>query len=269
MKARIAFALLALAVPGLAFDFSGVLAWKIPEGPVARVEVDGATVWPCIPYATNGLIAYWDAVWNAGLGVHDSTTSTWTDLSTNHFDATQRVATGWSWANDAYVGADTNGHGFCIPGDFTARFDTARREHTVEIISSMSANRRMTILGAYSKYAVNFEYFPLNGQPSFRWYYNGTPSQTFPVPVNRQSFAVVSSSTGTYGYMNGVRMARHGTNSYASTNRHTFIIGGELARPAMSMAGEICAIRFYDRPLSQTEIAHNAAIDAVRFGIVQ
>lgn len=46
-------------------------------------------------------------------------------------------------------------------------------------------------------------------------------------------------------------------------------LGGELARNVMSMAGEICAIRFYNRPLSDAEIAHNAAIDAVRFGIVQ
>lgn len=270
MRPCVAFAVLSLAVQALALDLSSAVMWSIPEGEVSRVEVDGATVWPCIPYATNGLIAYWDAVWNAGLGVHDSATSTWIDLSTNHFDATQRVATGWSWTNDAYVAEGANWQGFLVPSGFTALFDAARGGHTIEIISSMSATRRMTIFGAYAYYSVNFEYFPLNGQPSFRWYYNSTPSQTFtvPTPTNRQSFAVVSSSTGTYGYMNGALMAQNTTNAYVSTNRGSFVIGGEPARNTMSMAGEICAIRVYDRPLSQAEIAHNVAIDAVRFGIV-
>lgn len=268
MKARIAFVLLALAVPALAFDMSGVLSWSIPEGEVARVEIGGEVVWPSIPYATNGLIAYWDAVWNAGLGVHDSATSTWIDLSTNHFDATQRVATGWSWTNDAYVAEGADWQGFLVPSDFNALFDAARGGHTIEIISSMSATRRMTIFGAYAYYSVNFEYYPQTSSTNFRWYYNGTPSQVFPVstPTNRQSFAVVSSSTGTYGYMNGALMARATTNAYVSDKRGSFVIGGELARNVMSMAGEICAIRFYNRVLSTNEIAHNAAIDAARFG---
>lgn len=259
-----------LSLPSRAADLAGCLAWEIPEGPVARVEVAGETVWPSIPYATNGLVAYWDGIWNAGLGVHDSTTSTWTDLSTNHFDAAQRVATGWSWANDAYVAEGANWQGFLVPSDFTALFDAARGGHTIEIISSMSATRRMTIFGGYDYYSVNFEYFPQKSGAYFRWYYNGTPNQIFPVPTptNRQSFAVVSSSTGTYGYMNGALMAQNTTNAYVSTNRGSFVIGGEPARNTMSMAGEICAIRVYDRPLSSAEIAHNAEIDAIRFGIV-
>lgn len=35
------------------------------------------------PYITDGLIAMWDAEWNAGIGVHDPTAIIWKDLSGN------------------------------------------------------------------------------------------------------------------------------------------------------------------------------------------
>ena len=32
------------------------------------------------PYVTDGLIAMWDGEWNVGLGIHDSSSTTWVDL---------------------------------------------------------------------------------------------------------------------------------------------------------------------------------------------
>lgn len=45
----------------------------------------------------------------------------------------------------------------------------------------------------------------------------------------------------------------------------SFIIGGENNRNHMSINGELCTIRFYNRALTAEEIAHNYAVDKERF----
>lgn len=263
------------SLPSPAADLAGVLAWEIPEGPVARVEVEGETVWPSIPYATNGLVAYWDGIWNAGLGVHDSTTTTWVDLSTNHFDATQRVATGWAWGSDAYIGTMSNGHGFAVNTNFTAMFAKALTNHTVEIVALARVNNRMVFFGGYTSPPINFEsWWP--GQASspwgFRIYYNGTPSgysSNAPTMERRATFASVATSTNTSIMKDGSFLVAYGAVSsfYVAPNK-PFVLGGENQRSNMSLRGELYAVRIYDRPLTVAEIARHATIDAVRFGIV-
>ena len=55
-------------------------------------------------YVTDGLVVWYDGADNAGGGVHDGTTSTWTDLSGNNRDATLNAALGWvanGWTNNS------------------------------------------------------------------------------------------------------------------------------------------------------------------------
>lgn len=54
------------------------------------------------PYVTDGLVAMWDGIWNAGPGVHDNTITDWVDLSGNNksFHADAPV---WS---DAFCSSD-------------------------------------------------------------------------------------------------------------------------------------------------------------------
>ena len=40
------------------------------------------------PYITDGLVAMWDGIWNAGGGVHDPNATVWKDLSGNGYDLT-------------------------------------------------------------------------------------------------------------------------------------------------------------------------------------
>ena len=44
-------------------------------------------------YVTNGLIAWFDGIWNTGLNQHDSNATAWKDLANNGFDAKLRYAT--------------------------------------------------------------------------------------------------------------------------------------------------------------------------------
>ena len=38
------------------------------------------------PYVTNGLVAFWDGIWNADLGKHDVKSPVWKDLTNNGWD---------------------------------------------------------------------------------------------------------------------------------------------------------------------------------------
>ena len=65
----------------LLFCFMGSMAVPTRSSVSARQSAiisDGEDV--SIPYVTEGLIAMWDGEWNAGLGEHDNTTTTWKDL---------------------------------------------------------------------------------------------------------------------------------------------------------------------------------------------
>jgi len=208
----------------------------------------------------------WDGKWNAGLGVHDENAIVWKDLSNSGFDATQRVVTGWSWGADAYVGTATNGHGFKPHYAFTQLLDSCGTNHTIEIVSSVAAQREMVVFSGYTPYVLHLQYY-YQGGLRFRWFYNRTPDMWAYAPASRATFSIRSTPTQTYGYINGEQAVSASANGYSKPGSTDFIIiGGEFTRPHTSMVGEICAIRVYGRALSASEIASNAAIDAIRFG---
>ena len=51
---------------------------------------------------------------------------------------------------------------------------------------------------------------------------------------------------------------------WSATGR--MILGGENTRTSMLLVGELCCVRVYSRPLTASELAHNAAIDTIRYG---
>lgn len=253
-----------------AMDFGSVVAWTIPEGEVARVEdAAGTQLWPtAIPYVTNGLVAMYDARWNAGIGRHDGTATVWRDCGPNGWDATQRASSGWAWSDSAYVGATNNGHGFACPHELTAGLWAARTNHTVEIVSLPSRAQRMTLFGGYSAYNQNYE---ATAGLKFRLYYGGNPDGSGAAWAgSRRTHATVADAGGTSLWLDGVRQSTYGVVGglgWSATGR--MILGGENARPAMSLVGELCCVRVYSRPLSSSELAHNAAIDRIRYRIGQ
>ena len=266
-----------LSLPSRAADLAGCLAWEIPEGPVSRVEVDGTTVWPSIPYVTNGLIAYWDACWNAGLGVHDNTATVWRDLSGSGFDATQRVASGWSWQSDAYVGTTANGHGFVIPLGFSVEMSNAFRHATVEMVYTPVEQRTECIFGQYAGGDGNGSQFLFWGAQNALYALwktlPNTPLQCWTSALGgyrRVTCAMTYDNLAMELYYDGT----HGeTRSAVDVENHNYpniewVLGGEPARSNYSILGMLSAVRVYNRPLSSAEIAHNAEIDAIRYGIV-
>lgn len=96
MKKLISLISLALAVT----TASLVLVAKPQKGIEASrslVYTEDATL--DVPYVTDGLVAMWDAEWNAGVGVHDPEATTWLDLVGGN-DMVLNPASVW---NDQYL----------------------------------------------------------------------------------------------------------------------------------------------------------------------
>ena len=55
---------------------------------VAGVAASPAATVSSADYVQSGLIGHWDAIDNAGLGVHDANSTTWKDLTGRHADMT-------------------------------------------------------------------------------------------------------------------------------------------------------------------------------------
>lgn len=255
MKARIAFVLLALAVPALAFDLSGVLSWSIPEGEVARVEIGGEVVWPSIPYVTNGLIAMWDGEWNVGLGVHDANAMTWKDLVGDRdwqlgvvrfdnqalvFTSSQTCVT-QSWA----IGSLTKSISVCGYSASNSYFAFSLGDASRKLFAILPTNNRGFQFA--NNQASMYQPFNTNWSVACN-YLDGSTAEIHSAYYNGQK-----------------KSASAGTSDWWASRQDDAIIGW----PSYPFIGRLYSIRIYNRRLSDAEIAYNAAIDAVRFGIVQ
>ncbi len=260
---RLSFLILVAALPALAVDFDGVLSWRIPEGEVARVEVGGEVVWPIIPYVTNGLVAYWDGVWNAGVGVHDATAEKPEEL----VSGLETTLSGTIQAEDnafllgsgnlqfnlpAIIPAINEGHAtveivlakhgtplrnggyLAVGGNNTRGFWFWQREDAIFSACSYHARREYNEV-LFDTPATNSFAFQLTAATTNTCFLNGAPTFT----ITRFETALAENSTCCIGRLPGY--SSHGV-------------------------AKVFAIRIYDRALADAEIARNAAIDAARFG---
>lgn len=58
----------------------------------------GGSPTPTLPYIQNGLIGWWDGLWNVGIEQHDNNSNIWVDLSGNNRDGT--LSGNCTWNND-------------------------------------------------------------------------------------------------------------------------------------------------------------------------
>lgn len=256
-----------LSLPSRAADLAGCLAWEIPEGPVARVEVDGATVWPCIPYATNGLIAMWDGIWNSGIGVHDTRAEKPTELVADL--PTTLTGTMPVEGNAFLLGSGSLQ--FSLPAIVPA---INEGHATVEIVLAKNgpyvgnagyiAFGNNTTRGFWTWQNQSFLIYACSYRAAGNTEF--TKIQFNPVGTNSVAFQLTSATTNKF-FCNGSTAGTFKRNSTGLGDNPDCRIGvlpSYSGRPAV----KVFSIRIYDRALSDGEIAHNAAIDAVRFGIV-
>lgn len=215
-------------------------------------------------YSRASLLAMWDGI------DHGNDPLIWRDLSGNGFDATQRVATGWSWADKSYVGVG-NSNGFSVPLTFSSALRDAVEHHTVELVFKPNSWRRMSIFGQYNgNVGAGLSYEFYNRPQSFRAYYYAMPDYSVGVwssaEMQRRTVAVVCDGSKLSMYADGEKLGQ----SYQPTANTiheglSMIIGSENSQANMSIGGALFCVRVYSRALTEEELKRHVKIDNERF----
>ena len=205
----------------------------------ARADVSSAD------YVQDGLVAHWDAIDNAGRGVHDSNATNWVNLVGGGMDLI--VDKGVWGASELYC-----------DGVLAAHATNTLEYLTLEIVfnnAKTGANAWLFSNGV-NKYCVlaggRVQWCNYRGITTFS--YNTTGSHTLSWVNDKAAYIDgASTSYGDYNdYWNiGPRYVHLGIR--ADDNKHAFI-------------GKYFSIRAYNRELTAEEIAANAAVDTARFG---
>ena len=221
-------------------------------------------------YVTDGLVVWYDGADNAGVGVHDGTTSTWTDLSGNNRDATLNAALGWvanGWTNNSS----------CYPMALGSAANTAvanalnSNTFTVEFMARPTrTTSRENYFGSYNTGGLSIEHnSSRNAIGQIRLYYNGKPdydADVTQVAGEAAVFALVSGPSRQKLYKNGQLMFT-GTQTVAADKllaTATYYIGNDASRPNNAFRGTFHSFRVYNRLLTDEEVARNAAADRSR-----
>ena len=230
-------------------------------------------------YIRRGLVANFDGIDNAGTGSHDSSATTWVDLTGNGNDAAKGSNASWNgmdgWTSSADGkpmtvpegnGAATTIAGTTVTKVFTAQFAAKPSRHNV----------RQCFFGQWDSKGVSIEHNGGNNTMDghMRAYYHYLPGT-----ASDEVFGNVLVTSGEWASMSLLSDTARQTfwkNGETSqtivkeltgtlTNRCPSVIGGDNARDGMGFRGTYNAFRLYNRVLSIDEVKVNAAIDDRRF----
>ena len=232
-----------------------------------------ATPYTSASYVQEGLIAQWDGIDNQGTGTHDPTATTWKDL-VGHNDLSIAQGRGFEWRRGIAFHFDNVSDGkaaaYGIDGE-TPRY------RTIEIVYKMTDwKARILFYGGIQTRYVAFDPPVTESSPFNFVYFDGaTTPGTRPSPYARVKCFEPTAVAATYDdsdnvtnvFCDGVqRYNGLQANSWnPGDNRITLGWRSTSGGATCGWAGEVYAIRLYDRVLTQAEIARNHAIDERRF----
>lgn len=204
-------------------------------------------------YVSDGLIAMYDGIKNTRNG-HNDKSLYWEDLSGNDIDLEIQVPYATNWKSDALQNTINNGG-----ARTTATITTPAH---VEIVVRNYRNSGWSVIATFNNLASRLIQYSSDG--------------LHPIESRRGYLCEVwKRNSASFDYVNGKYKINGqdgaiGTlsDSWASRNSNCsinlFRYGNETS---YWVCGEICSLRLYDRSLTDEEVAHNFAIDRVRFGI--
>lgn len=223
-------------------------------------------------YVKTGLVAWWDGIWNAGVGEHDSAANEWVDLTDG--TAYELLDTG-SWDDDSRL----HTAGVCFRVDKTAQLleavktgifsfevGTSKALGDATWVSQIVNIAPSTTIG-YNIGIIELARDESTGQVNTS--YGGTGSYSADgiyIPSDKDAFitsAVVLDGAKGCVYANGSGLYSNGS----AITPNGSLEGVYLRLPATSYSfrGHYHFFRFYNRVLSSKEIAVNEAIDRTRF----
>ena len=217
-------------------------------------------------YVQDGLIAQWDGIDNAGTGTHNPLSAVWKDLK-GSCDMTL-LNNGESWVN---------GQALYVNGAGAAGSTAAPRYTTIEVVYKMAGGACLFVSGLKwgntDWYISRIVAFSGGTRAIFT---NAHEGQTIYIPDANGD--VVHSLSAIYESNNSDVVISASMDGYVRTQNTVqtswydatgVVMVGDRKTDARSepWAGEIYAIRLYDRALSVGELAENQKVDAARFGV--
>lgn len=225
------------------------------------------------PYITDGLIAMWDGEWNAGGGKHDANATVWKDLS-GTLDLFVITTPLWG---DNFCTFESPGNGWISAENIDPYIPNilSGREGTVEVVTQAipgtSTNKIITgskinqltfrQQGADAT-RIGFS-FQCGGQIVGLGYGGGNP-------VRSSATAKMSDGIWTLvRHFGGVdRTDSRGSVTYPISNDQKVAVGVRIDNTNDGyFIGDIFCVRYYDRCLSDQEMASNYAVDKARFNL--
>lgn len=226
-----------------------------------------------IPYVTDGLVAWWDGIWNAGLGVHDAAATVWKDLVGSR-DLTLN-ASGVSWSDNALVSAISTRNA----AEYTGGVPTTDF-YTVELVKGATTGRSVLVLGGTAARedtglvlgagATAFRVATGTNDAARRELATGAGIGSVRHLSVRYS---APGSTATSVLADGVALALSHDGSWPGSNnlRHICLFGRSAndayGANGYPVRGNCHCLRLYNRQLTDAEVAANYAVDKERFGL--
>ena len=257
------------------------------------IAMGGSSIPTAKDYMQDGLIAMWDGIENAGWGLHDPNAMVWKDLSPSSFNLTNQQGafdSEFYWKDNCIYCNNINNYRFygAIGGVPQSLVDAVNSGDVT--IEGVVRHLRPTNAGAlvsqlYEGANVNNLSIqcPVSGgraairEPwgTFGLTY-GLDVTTAPLVATSPSYLCVvkrsDNSMSSTSIVDGQSYFATGT----SGNANPMTTTGRFALMAMGASafwsgrhtiGELYAVRIYNRALTDDEIAHNYAIDKVRFNL--
>ena len=217
-------------------------------------------------YFKDGLLAHWDGIDNAGIGVHNSAATTWKNLSPNRLTLAEdgldlTIRTGqWNDTSLKCVGSST-------PAASSTTNFTFNTLETVYENKSTSGNSAILFSGGYLGGTGKDRFFCV-GNGYVAWMDNGNGATHAFDGQHVQGMNVLSWTYPGNAYANGASL----TNDVASFKpgwglgtSTTINLGCRITGNTYPFTGNIHAIRAYSGKLSAKQIAFNYKVDEVRF----
>ena len=238
-----------------------------------------------VPYATDGLVAWYDAIWNAGVGVRVDSATVWKDLAGTRDATLRRGANGWG-ADALRTRSLTGGTAATLPAatmDGFAFASVGAFEIVFRIDAAQNSNgETLAFVGGQSRTAFSFVSGGTAGEilifstPSTRIAAvpgNGNPADICTLGVRHALSVNLGEEENVAGWSfrhNGTELGLYnrGGTLTVQTNGVGSVFGRTTSASSPDNAvGEICCLRLYSRVLTDDERKRNYASDKQRYDL--
>ena len=214
-------------------------------------------------YVQDGLIACWDGIDNAGIGVHMDNVAVWKSLVGGYEFALNSVTVA---ANGMTFAGNVNSYCVLSAADSTSTF-AAATDATLEIVfrSSSSASSQVLLQSASSS-SISFGYYNTSMLVAYSDASGMKPSFASSAGTEVNSVSVrYASNAPASAIANGTTLQGSGNAAWSSPGTETFLGVRASKNNSYVFAGDIYCVRLYNRQLTNAEIASNQMIDELRF----